>query len=64
MATGKSNAPAKTGTERTEISGTEDISSFLEQVKRMPPAVARWLRDSALTQDALISNIEYVLTGA
>jgi SAM-dependent methyltransferase len=32
-------------------------------VKRMPAAVARWLRDSALTQDALISNIEYVLTG-
>jgi hypothetical protein len=32
-------------------------------VKRMPAAVARWLRDSALTQDALISNVEYVLTG-
>ena len=32
-------------------------------VKRFPAAVARWLRDSALTQDALISNIEYVLTG-
>ena len=32
-------------------------------VRRMPPAVARWLRDSALTQDALISNMEYVLAG-
>jgi 2-polyprenyl-3-methyl-5-hydroxy-6-metoxy-1,4-benzoquinol methylase len=30
-------------------------------VRRFPPAVARWLRDSRLTQDALISNIEYVL---
>lgn len=38
MATGKSNAPAKTGKEQTEISGAEDVSSFLEQVKRMPPA--------------------------
>jgi SAM-dependent methyltransferase len=33
-------------------------------VKRLPPAMARWLRDSAWTQDALISNIEYVLTPA
>ena len=30
-------------------------------VRRMPAAVARWLRDSTLTQDVLISNIEYVL---
>jgi hypothetical protein len=30
-------------------------------VKRLPAAVGRWLRDSALTQDALISNMEYVL---
>jgi SAM-dependent methyltransferase len=30
-------------------------------VRRMPPAFGRWLRDSPLTQDALISNIEYVL---
>jgi SAM-dependent methyltransferase len=30
-------------------------------VRRMPPPVARWLRDSPLTQDALISNMEYVL---
>jgi 2-polyprenyl-3-methyl-5-hydroxy-6-metoxy-1,4-benzoquinol methylase len=32
-------------------------------VRRLPAGLARWLRDSALTQDALISNIEYVLTG-
>lgn len=38
MATGKSNAPAKTGAAQTETSVPEDISSFLEQVKRMPPA--------------------------
>ena len=31
-------------------------------VRRLPAAVARWLRDSPVTQDALISNIEYVLT--
>jgi SAM-dependent methyltransferase len=30
-------------------------------VRRLPRAVGRWLRDSALTQDALISNMEYVL---
>ena len=30
-------------------------------VRRFPPAIARWLRDSPLTQNALISNIEYVL---
>jgi SAM-dependent methyltransferase len=33
-------------------------------VRRMPGPVARWLRESALTQDALISNIEYVLATA
>jgi 2-polyprenyl-3-methyl-5-hydroxy-6-metoxy-1,4-benzoquinol methylase len=33
-------------------------------VRRMPTAVGRWLRDSRLTQDALISNMEYVLTRA
>lgn len=38
MANGKSNAPAKTGTAQSEISASEDVSSFLEQVKRMPPA--------------------------
>ena len=31
-------------------------------VRRMPGPIARWLRDSSLTQDALISNMEYVLT--
>ena len=30
-------------------------------VRRLPKSVGRWLRDSTLTQDALISNIEYVL---
>lgn len=30
-------------------------------VRRMPAPVAEWLRTSALTQDALISNMEYVL---
>jgi SAM-dependent methyltransferase len=30
-------------------------------VRRLPAPIGRWLRDSALTQDALISNIEYVL---
>ena len=30
-------------------------------VRRLPAPLARWLRDSPLTQDALISNIEYVL---
>jgi SAM-dependent methyltransferase len=30
-------------------------------VRRLPAALGRWLRDSPLTQDALISNIEYVL---
>jgi SAM-dependent methyltransferase len=33
-------------------------------VRRLPAPVARWLRDSPLTQDALISNMEYVLAGA
>jgi len=30
-------------------------------VRRMPAPIAAWLRTSALTQDALISNMEYVL---
>jgi SAM-dependent methyltransferase len=30
-------------------------------VRRLPKRVGRWLRDSSLTQDALISNMEYVL---
>jgi SAM-dependent methyltransferase len=33
-------------------------------VRRLPAAIARWLRDSALTQDVLISNMEYVLSNA
>jgi SAM-dependent methyltransferase len=33
-------------------------------VRRFPAAIGRWLRDSPLTQDALISNIEYVLAAA
>jgi SAM-dependent methyltransferase len=30
-------------------------------VRRLPASVARWLRDSGLTQDFLLNNIEYVL---
>ena len=33
-------------------------------IRRLPDAVGRWLKDSPLTQDALISNIEYVLAAA
>ena len=33
-------------------------------VRRMPGPIASWLRDSSLTQDALISNMEYVLAQA
>lgn len=33
-------------------------------VRRMPASIARWLKSSPLTQDALISNMEYVLAGA
>jgi SAM-dependent methyltransferase len=33
-------------------------------VRRLPAPLARWVRDSPLTQDALISNIEYVLRAA
>jgi len=32
-------------------------------VRRMPRAMSTWLRNSPLTQDALISNMEYVLAG-
>jgi SAM-dependent methyltransferase len=31
-------------------------------VRRLPASVARWLRESRVTQDVLISNMEYVLT--
>jgi hypothetical protein len=30
-------------------------------VRKLPKALGRWLRDSPLTQDALIGNMEYVL---
>jgi hypothetical protein len=33
-------------------------------VRRLPAPIGQWLRDSPLTQDALISNIEYVLEAA
>jgi SAM-dependent methyltransferase len=33
-------------------------------VRRMPRPIGRWLRNSPLTQDALISNMEYVLAKA
>jgi SAM-dependent methyltransferase len=33
-------------------------------VRRLPPALGRWIRDNAFTQDMLISNIEYVLATA
>ena len=33
-------------------------------VRRMPAPIGRWLRESPLTQDALISNMEYVLARA
>lgn len=33
-------------------------------VRRMPAGLGRWLRDSPLTQDALISSMEYILAGA
>ena len=33
-------------------------------VRRMPAAIAGWITNSALTQDALISNVEYVLARA
>jgi SAM-dependent methyltransferase len=33
-------------------------------VRRLPGPLARWIRDNPLTQDVLISNIEYVLAAA
>jgi SAM-dependent methyltransferase len=33
-------------------------------VRRLPAPIGRWLKDSPLTQDALISNMEYVLARA
>lgn len=57
MAQGKSNAPVKTGTAQSEISAAEDVSSFLEQVKRMPP-VAR----SAGTRGRLIFAMDATMS--
>ncbi|WP_119392302.1 VWA domain-containing protein [Taklimakanibacter lacteus] len=37
----KSTAPVKAGTKPSEVSAAEDVSSFLEQVKRMPPVERR-----------------------
>jgi SAM-dependent methyltransferase len=50
-----------------ETSGLKIIREELHAtatVRRMPGPVGRWLRDSPLTQDALISNMEYVLAKA
>jgi SAM-dependent methyltransferase len=33
-------------------------------VRRLPPRIARWVRDTPTVQDALISNMEYVLAAA
>ncbi len=33
-------------------------------VRRLPAPLARWLRDSPLTQDIVLSNVEYILAGA
>jgi hypothetical protein len=41
MADAKSRAPVKTGAAQTEVSAAEDVSSFLDQVKRMPPVERR-----------------------
>jgi 2-polyprenyl-3-methyl-5-hydroxy-6-metoxy-1,4-benzoquinol methylase len=41
--------------EELHVSGT---------VRRLPAALARWVRDTRAIQDVLISNIEYVLTPA
>jgi hypothetical protein len=32
--------------------------------RRLPPPISRWLRDSPLTQDIVIGNMEYVLRHA
>ena len=31
-------------------------------VRRLPPAIGRWLRNSRLTQDVVLGNVEYVLS--
>ncbi len=35
-----------------------------QTVRRLPPGLARWLRDNPATQNVLISNMEYVLARA
>jgi len=35
--------------------------TLIGTVRRMPPAIGRWLRDSRLTQDIVLGNVEYVL---
>ncbi len=42
---------------RVEVERMDLIGS----VRRLPPGLARWLRDSRLTQDVVLSNVEYVL---
>ena len=49
------NAGLRVVREELHVSGT---------VRRLPAPVGRWLRDSRLTQDVVISNMEYVLTHA
>lgn len=41
MADAKSTAPVKPGAAQSEVSASEDVTSFLEQVKRMPPVDKR-----------------------
>lgn len=41
MADAKSTAPVKPGAAQSEVSAGEDVTSFLEQVKRMPPVDKR-----------------------
>ena len=50
-----SNAGLRILREELHVTGT---------VRRLPAPVARWVRDSVLLQDTLISNMEYVLAGA
>lgn len=44
--------------------GFEILRESLHQTRtfrRLPGPVARWLRDSAVTQDVVVGGIEYVL---
>jgi hypothetical protein len=41
MADAKSRAPVKTGAAQNDVSAAEDVSSFLDQVNRMPPVEKR-----------------------